>query len=290
MKSIERYDIVKNEWKEVRMKLNYGRAFCSAISFSNRFIYIIGGTTDTECIEIFDSQYEEEFSGSTVKDYQKCELVLLQHNGEYIPWFKEILIPIDEEGLIIFCQELEEEVNENSAIEDEEYEENYKDFDNIAQFGNNVKQVSQRMTNIEEDKLVQILARENKLVHIVKDIKKIDKDNNGYVLANELNKAFKTYYLSELEGKSLNKILKPFSSIQNKYLIDYKKFNLHLLHLLKQKQFSSPPPFEDSSPQRQHLLPVSLRETIENPISPNSGKRIESISNDIMMQAYSTFN
>lgn len=56
----------------------------------------------------------------------------------------------------------------------------------------------------------------NKLVYIVKDIKNIDKDNNGYVLINELNKAFKTYYMTELEGMTLNKILKPFSSIQNK--------------------------------------------------------------------------
>ncbi len=58
-----------------------------------------------------------------------------------------------------------------------------------------------------------MILEDNKLVFIVKDIKKIDKDNNGYVLVNELNKAFKTYYLDKLEGKTLNKILKPFSSI-----------------------------------------------------------------------------
>lgn len=63
--------------------------------------------------------------------------------------------------------------------------------------------------------MIKIILNDNKLVNIVKDIKKIDKDNNGYVLVNELNKAFKTYYMNELEGKTLNKILKPFSSIQN---------------------------------------------------------------------------
>lgn len=107
MKHIERYDIEENQWKEVRMQLNYGRTFCSAITFSNRYIYILGGTTDTECIEIFDTRFEDE--------QQKCELVLLQLN-EYMPWFKEILIPIDEEGLILFCEEDygEEEV-ENGA-------------------------------------------------------------------------------------------------------------------------------------------------------------------------------
>lgn len=63
---------------------------------------------------------------------------------------------------------------------------------------------------------MQILTRDNKLANIVRDIKKIDKDNNGYVLINELNKIFKTYYLRELDGKSLNKVLRPYSSIQNK--------------------------------------------------------------------------
>jgi Ca2+-binding EF-hand superfamily protein len=48
---------------------------------------------------------------------------------------------------------------------------------------------------------------------IVRDIKKIDKDNNGYVLINELNKIFKTHYHKEFDGKSLNKVLRPFSSI-----------------------------------------------------------------------------
>jgi len=58
--------------------------------------------------------------------------------------------------------------------------------------------------------------RDNKLVLIVRDIKKLDKDNNGYILSNELNKVFKTHYLKELEGKTLAKIFKEFSSIQNK--------------------------------------------------------------------------
>lgn len=76
--------------------MNYGRAFCSAVCFANRYIYIIGGTTTTECFEIFDTYYENE--------NPKCELVLLELNN-YMPWFKEILIPLDEEGLIIFCRE-----------------------------------------------------------------------------------------------------------------------------------------------------------------------------------------
>jgi len=71
---------------------------------------------------------------------------------------------------------------------------------------------------------------------VVRDVKKIDKDNNGYVLSNELNKIFKTHYTHELEGKTLAKVFRPFGSIQNKHLIDYKRFNVHLLQKVKARE------------------------------------------------------
>ena len=77
------------------------------------------------------------------------------------------------------------------------------------------------------------METDNKLALIVRDTKKIDKDNNGYVLSNELTKIFKSHYQRDLEGKSLNRLFRQFSSIQNKQLIDYKKFNLWLLQKLK---------------------------------------------------------
>ena len=54
IKSIEKYDIERNEWGVIKMQLNYERSFSSAIAFENRFIYIVGGTTNTESIELFD--------------------------------------------------------------------------------------------------------------------------------------------------------------------------------------------------------------------------------------------
>lgn len=95
-KSIERYDIERDEWVELRMQLTYGRAFSSAVSFSNRYIYVIGGSTNTDCFEIIDTMKED--------DVIKSELVLLSL-GTYQPWFKEMLLPLDEEGLILFCGE-----------------------------------------------------------------------------------------------------------------------------------------------------------------------------------------
>jgi Ca2+-binding EF-hand superfamily protein len=46
----------------------------------------------------------------------------------------------------------------------------------------------------------------------LKDVKKIDKDNNGFVLSSELTKVLRMYY-KELEGKNLSKIFKPFASV-----------------------------------------------------------------------------
>ena len=73
------------------------------------------------------------------------------------------------------------------------------------------------------------------MVVIMKDTNQIDKDHNGYVLASELNKIFKTSYFKELEGKSITKLMRPYSSIQNKQLIDYKKFFKALNLKLKER-------------------------------------------------------
>ena len=69
LKSIEKYDIERDEWVEIKMQLTYGRAFSSAITFSNRYIYVVGGSTKTDCFEIIDTDIENVCN--------KTELVLL---------------------------------------------------------------------------------------------------------------------------------------------------------------------------------------------------------------------
>ena len=96
MKSIEGYDIERDEWVQVKIQLQYERAFGSAIALGDRYIYIVGGTSNTDCIEIIDTYSENESI--------KSELVLLTLNN-YTPWFKEIILPTDEEGIICFCNE-----------------------------------------------------------------------------------------------------------------------------------------------------------------------------------------
>ena len=69
-----------------------------------------------------------------------------------------------------------------------------------------------------------MIRKDNKLVEIMRTIKEIDKDHNGYVTRTELDDILKMYYPAELDEKDLFPIIKKFGSIQNKILIDYKSF------------------------------------------------------------------
>ena len=74
------------------------------------------------------------------------------------------------------------------------------------------------------DQLSQLIYKDNKLVDIMRAIKDIDKEHNGYVTSTELDDILKVSYKRELTEKNLKNIFKPYASIQNKILIDYKKF------------------------------------------------------------------
>jgi Ca2+-binding EF-hand superfamily protein len=80
------------------------------------------------------------------------------------------------------------------------------------------------------EELAKLIHRNNKLVDIMRAIKDIDKEHNGYVTSTELDDILKLSYKKELSDKNLKLMFKPFSSIQNKILIDYKKFRDYLLN------------------------------------------------------------
>lgn len=58
---------------------------------------------------------------------------------------------------------------------------------------------------------------------VKKYIKDIDRDCNGYVTNQELDDIFKLVFPSQLGDKDLIRLIRPFASIQNTILIDYKK-------------------------------------------------------------------
>lgn len=61
--------------------------------------------------------------------------------------------------------------------------------------------------------LIAILKKKPKLKQIIDDVRRMDVDHNGFVTNSELNIKFQNYYEEELAGKSLIKILRPFSSV-----------------------------------------------------------------------------
>lgn len=82
---------------------------------------------------------------------------------------------------------------------------------------------------ISEKELIDLIYRDNKLQYIMKNIKEIDRDNNGYVTNQELDDIFKMHYERELKKKDIKTLFKPFASLQNRILIDYKKLRDHIL-------------------------------------------------------------
>lgn len=82
------------------------------------------------------------------------------------------------------------------------------------------------------EQFIKLICKNNRMVDIMRSIKEIDKEHNGYVTSTELDDIVKIYY-KELENKNLKQIFRPFSSIQNKILIDYKKFRDSILSKIK---------------------------------------------------------
>ena len=66
---------------------------------------------------------------------------------------------------------------------------------------------------ISEAELLEIIIKDNKLFQIMKVIKEIDRDNNGYVTNQELDDIFKVHYEIELGYRDLKPVFKRFASM-----------------------------------------------------------------------------
>lgn len=87
-----------------------------------------------------------------------------------------------------------------------------------------------------KEELAKLVCRDNKMVDIMRAIKDIDKEHNGYVTSTELDDILKICYKKDLLDKNLKNIFRPFASIQNKILIDYKKFRDFLLQAITEQR------------------------------------------------------
>jgi len=84
--------------------------------------------------------------------------------------------------------------------------------------------LQKKLWPISDKEFINIIRKNNKMDAVMRTIKEIDKDHNGYVTRTELDDILKMYYPPELDEKDMNPIIKRFGSIQNKILIDYKAF------------------------------------------------------------------
>jgi hypothetical protein len=80
---------------------------------------------------------------------------------------------------------------------------------------------SKKQEGIKEKDFIKKFIQTNKMVEVMRTILEIDKDRNGYITSSEMDDILKLYYPS-LEEHNILPIIKKFSSIQNKILIDYK--------------------------------------------------------------------
>lgn len=154
--------------------------------------------------------------------------------------------------------------------------------------------IQKRLMPISEEDLVRVLQKHKNMHELWKSVKKYDIDSNGFLTLSELNSIFSQVY-SELKGKSLFKILKPFVSIQNKSLADYKKLKEYLEKRIE--DFSTPEESTQNLPNElsrnnkiknaqtfsKEDLPLSPREVM----SP-SMRRMEQIKDEILKAAESS--
>jgi Ca2+-binding EF-hand superfamily protein len=64
---------------------------------------------------------------------------------------------------------------------------------------------------------------------IIKVILQIDRQHNGYVTVTELDDILKLTYPEDLKNKDTKPLMRKYASIQNRVLVDYKKFRESIL-------------------------------------------------------------
>lgn len=93
--------------------------------------------------------------------------------------------------------------------------------------------MNKQLHPLTETELVLIFHRNNRLADIVRTIKEIDKQHNGFITTTELDDILKLFYKNELANKDLKHIMKKYASIQNRVLVDYKAFRDSIISQLK---------------------------------------------------------
>ena len=123
------------------------------------------------------------------------------------------------------------------------------------------------------EKLFKLFVYNNsKLGELMKIIRDIDRDHNGYVTSTELDDILKMIFsakimanlvkvdgIDSLDGYDLKPLLRPFASSANRVLIDYKGFRDFLIEgtrKIREAQVDAP---AQSAPESKPATPISLK-------------------------------
>jgi hypothetical protein len=93
--------------------------------------------------------------------------------------------------------------------------------------------VNKQLEVLSEGQLIRIIHGRNKIKEIVRTIYEIDKQHNGFVTTTELDDILKMNYKEELGNKDLRLIMRKYASIQNRVLVDYKRFRDSIIEQVK---------------------------------------------------------
>ena len=152
--------------------------------------------------------------------------------------------------------------------------------------------IKENLSMISEQELIKVLSRMPNMVDLWKSVKKNDVDTNGFLTINELNTIFAQIY-PELEGKSLFQILRPFCSIQNRSLINYKKLKEFLETKMAVYLFEKENAEENLQTRNQNIKGSMTYDLDNKLLSPReikspSLRRMEQIKDEILKAAVSS--
>lgn len=94
----------------------------------------------------------------------------------------------------------------------------------------NFHRIKQPTEPISELDFINVFSEDNKMQKIMNLIRFIDKDKNGFITTSEMTDILKETYPAKLKDKEFKHLYKPFCSIQNPILLDYKRFREFILH------------------------------------------------------------
>lgn len=150
--------------------------------------------------------------------------------------------------------------------------------------------IQQKLMPISEIDMFKIISLNPNMYELWKDTRKQDRDSNGFLTLSELNTTFQKFY-PKLRGKSLFKVFKPFTSIQNKSLVDYKRFKEYVeSRISAYSEVENPKKNKEAQLSRNHVLKES--QTYQKVALPSprelkspSMMRMEQIKDNILRAA-----